>query len=242
MVAVFVGDHDPAGIHITDDTVFLRNHTRAGVLRHAVFNTSADKRAVRFQKRYGLTLHVRAHQRTGRVIVFQERNAGRGDTDDLFRGNVGEFDVFALDHQGLPFVTADDVFVNQFMILDFVCLRNVILHFIIRRQVDDIIGDPVILIHFAVRSLNESVFVDPCIGRQVVDQTDVRTFRRFDRADSSIVRGVYVTHFEACAFSGQAARTQRGNTALVGKFGQRILLVHELRQLGTREEFLDRTG
>jgi hypothetical protein len=33
--------------------------------------------------------------------------------------------------------------------------------------------------------------------RQRIDQTDVRTFRRFDRADATIVRGMHVTHFKS---------------------------------------------
>jgi len=53
------------------------------------------------------------------------------------------------------------------------------------------------------------------------------------------MRGMNVADFEAGALAGQAARTQRRNTALVGDFRQRIVLIHELRQLRGAEELLD---
>ena len=48
-----------------------------------------------------------------------------------------------------------------------------------------------------------------------------------------------VADLETCAVTGQTARTQRGETSLVRQFGQRIILIHELGQLGGSEEFLD---
>ena len=51
-----------------------------------------------------------------------------------------------------------------------------------------------------------------------------------------------VSHLEAGAITGQTAWTKRGDTALVGQLSQRVLLVHELRQLRTGEELLDRRG
>ena len=52
--------------------------------------------------------------------------------------------------------------------------------------------------------------------------------------------GMDVAHFEAGALAGQAARSKRRHAALVGQFRQRILLVHELRQLRGAEEFAHR--
>src|SRR4051812_3817169 len=54
----------------------------------------------------------------------------------------------------------------------------------------------------AVRTLDESILVNPRKARERRDKTDVRTFRRLDGADSSIVRGVDVANFEARAFTG----------------------------------------
>ena len=51
---------------------------------------------------------------------------------------------------------------------------------------------------------------------------------------------VHVAHVEAGAFAGQAAGTERGQPALVRKLGERVGLVHKLRQLRAAEEFAHR--
>jgi hypothetical protein len=51
---------------------------------------------------------------------------------------------------------------------------------------------------------------------------------------------MHVAHFEAGAFARQAARAEGRDAALVRDLGQRIGLVHELRQLAGAEELLDR--
>lgn len=51
---------------------------------------------------------------------------------------------------------------------------------------------------------------------------------------------VYVTNLEARTLTGQTARAERGDAALVGDLGKRVVLVHELRQLARTEELLDR--
>ncbi len=54
------------------------------------------------------------------------------------------------------------------------------------------------------------------------------------------MRRVHVAHFEACALARQAARAQGRDAALVRDLGQRVRLVHELRQLRRAEELLQR--
>ncbi len=85
--------------------------------------------------------------------------------------------------------------------------------------------------HPAIRRFDEAVFVGARIQRQRIDQADIRAFRGFDRAHAAIVGRMHVAHFKAGALARQAARAQRGDTALVRHFGQRVGLVHELRQL-----------
>ena len=53
---------------------------------------------------------------------------------------------------------------------------------------------------------------------------------------------VHVAHLETCTVAGQTARTQGGETTLVGHLGQRVDLVHELRQLAGSEERVDDTA
>ena len=59
-------------------------------------------------------------------------------------------------------------------------------------------------------------------------------------ADAAVVRRMHVAHFEAGALARQAARAERRDATLVRDFRQRVVLVHELRQLRGAEELLDR--
>ncbi len=53
---------------------------------------------------------------------------------------------------------------------------------------------------------------------------------------------VHVAHLEAGALAGQAARSKRRQPALVGDLGQRVGLVHELRELRGAEELAHRSS
>ena len=92
----------------------------------------------------------------------------------------------------------------------------------------------------AVRRLEEAVVVGARVDRQRVDEADVRAFRRLDRADATVVGRVHVADFEAGALARQAARAECGDAALVGDLGERVVLVHELRELRGAEELLHR--
>ena len=52
---------------------------------------------------------------------------------------------------------------------------------------------------------------------------------------------VDIADFEACALTGETARAEGRETALMRELRQRVVLVHELRELGGTEEFLDRS-
>ena len=90
-----------------------------------------------------------------------------------------------------------------------------------------------------VRRLEEAELVHPRVGRERRDEADVRAFRRLDRAHAAVVRVVDVAHLEAGAIAREAARSERRETALVRQLGQRVRLVHELRELARAEERLD---
>ena len=94
----------------------------------------------------------------------------------------------------------------------------------------------------AVRRLEEAELVDARVGRERGDQSDVRAFRRLDRAHAAVVRVVHVAHLEAGALARQPARSERRQAALVRELRQRIGLVHELRELARSEEALDHRG
>ena len=90
----------------------------------------------------------------------------------------------------------------------------------------------------AIRRLEEAVLVRARVDGQRVDQTDVRAFRRLDRAHAAVVRRVHVADLEARALAREAAWSKRRNAPLVRDLGQRVVLVHELRQLARAEELL----
>ena len=51
----------------------------------------------------------------------------------------------------------------------------------------------------AVRRFNKAIVVDAGVAAQRRNQSDVRTFRRFNRADTAIMRGMHVADFESGA-------------------------------------------
>src|SRR5690606_15245741 len=65
---------------------------------------------------------------------------------------------------------------------------------------------------------------------------DVRAFRRLDRAHPAVVGRVDVPDLHARPLTRQTAGAERVEPALVGQAGQRVGVVHELRQLRGAEE------
>ena len=96
------------------------------------------------------------------------------------------------------------------------------------------------VLDLAVRGDQEAVFVDAAVDAQRADQADVRPLGSLDRADPAVVRDVDVADLEAGALAVQSAGAQGREPPLVGKLGQRIGLVDDLRQLTAAEEVLDR--
>ena len=90
--------------------------------------------------------------------------------------------------------------------------------------------------HFTVGGNQESVFVHPAINGKTGNQTDVRSFRSFNRADTTIVRDVNVTDFKASTFSIQSTRSECGKPTFVRQLSKRVCLVNNLRQFAPAKE------
>ena len=84
------------------------------------------------------------------------------------------------------------------------------------------------LVHHTVRSLDEAVLVDTCVGCQRVDQTDVRSLRCLDRAHTTIVCIVNISNLESGTVSGKTTWSEGGKSTLVCELRQRVVLIHEL--------------
>ncbi len=87
-------------------------------------------------------------------------------------------------------------------------------------------------LYLAVGRFDESEFIDASIAGKRTDQSDVRAFRRFNRANASVVPfGLTSRTSKPARSPGKSAWTQRGKTPLVSDFRKRISLIHELAQL-----------
>ena len=98
------------------------------------------------------------------------------------------------------------------------------------------------VLNVTVRRLNKAHGVHASVYAQRRNQTDVRPFRRFDGAKTSVVRVVNVTYFEAGTLARQTSWPECRYATLVRHLGQRVGLVHELRQLVRTEERVDYAG
>ena len=201
-----------------------------------------DQRGLGDHQRHGLALHVGAHERAVGVVVLQERDEGGGDRDDLLRGDVHVVDVDSgpghdrlaalagtgRGRRGLPLRVDLGVGLGD----DLVLLRR-------WRRGADLVGD-LALDHLAVRGLDEPVLVDRRVAAQRADEADVRPLGGLDGAHAPVVGGVHVAHLDGGALAGQPAGAERRQAAAVGEAGQRVGLVHELRELRGAEELLER--
>ena len=149
-------------------------------------------------------------------------------------------DVRRCREQGFASLPASNQLVGKRTVLVEIGVRlgDDVVAFLNGRQILDLVGHAATL-DLAVRRFEKAVFVQSRIERHRVDQADVRAFGRFDRADAAVVRGMHVAHFEARTLARQTARPEGRNTTLVRDLGQRVGLVHELRELARTEELLD---
>ena len=210
------------------------------VARELAFHAGAHVRRVRRDERNGLALHVRAHERAVRVVVLEERHERRGDGHHLVRRDVHELDHVGRDHVEVAVEASRDQRVAELALLVDRRRRHadVLALFLESREPRDVVGHAAALGETAIGRLDEAELVDARVGRQRRDEADVRTFRRLDRADTTVVRRVDVADFEARALARETARSERREATLVRHFGERVRLVHELRELRAAEVLL----
>ncbi len=87
--------NDPFGIDLVDDARPLRHDRRAGISCHDLFDAGAHERCVGLQQRHRLALHVRTHQGTVGVVVFQKRDQRGGDRHKLLWRDVDQIDILS---------------------------------------------------------------------------------------------------------------------------------------------------
>ena len=219
----------------------LRQHDVARVDRGPELQAGADVRRLRDHQRHCLPLHVRAHQRAVGVVVLEERDQRRGDRDDLLGRDVHVVDILGVDLVGLAAAPAHEHRRDELAVLGDlrVGLRDDVALFLGGVEVDDLVAR-LALDHLAVGRLDEAVLRHGGVARERADQADVRALRGLDRAHAPVMGGVDVAHLDRRALAREAARAERREAAAVGEPGERVRLVHELRELRRAEELLQR--
>ena len=233
--------HHAVCVHILHHAAATGNNGGCTIHGHGTFDARTDQWFFGAQARHGLTLHVRTHQSAVRIVMLQERNQRSGNRHHLTGRHVHVLYAVGSRQNGFAFFTAGNQFVFQFagFLINFrVRLRNYITSFFNCRQIIDFVSHFTVH-HATVRRFQEAVIVGARINRQRVNQTNVRTFRRFNRTNTTIVGRMHVAHFKARTFACQTARAQCRHTAFVRDFGQRIGLIHKLRQLAGTEKLLN---
>ena len=242
---VISSDFNAISINELDSTCMFSQLHNTGVFCSSVFHTCTYHRCFCYQQRYCLSLHVGTHQRTVGVVVFQEWDHCCRNGYYLFWRYVHIVDTFSwynVDFTAHATGRNFSVYKVAFRIQRFVGLCYDLIFFVICSQVLNFVSySACFFIYYSIWSFDKSIFVDDSVCCQGTDQTDVWTFRSFDRTHSTVVGVVYVSNFEASSLSGQTARSQSRQSSLVSQFCQWVCLVHKLGQLGTSEEFLNRS-
>src|SRR5260221_5603662 len=117
-------------------------------------------------------------------------------------------------------------------------LRDDKLFLAVSREKFDVFTDATVL-DFAIRRFEKTEFIDARECRERRDESDVRAFRRFNRADAAVVRRMNVADFKVRSVTRKSAWPKRRQAAFVREFRERIDLVHELRQLRAAKEIAD---
>ena len=134
--------------------------------------------------------------------MFEERDQACRNRNELFRRHVHIMNAIRLDFDEVALVAARNLrhCVMTFAINRCVGLGHDVILFLVGRQIIHLVRHAPVF-DFAVRRLDESKFIDPRIKTHRADQTDVRAFRCFNRANPPVMRRVNVTDFEARAFA-----------------------------------------
>ena len=215
----------------------------AGIAGGFAFEPSADDRRFGDEKRHSLTLHVGSHEGAVGVIVFKERDEAGGDGDELLGADVHVAGFLGLDFEEVAAETDRDLFIHEgsVRIEHVVGLGDLVGLLLVGGEVFQFILDDAV-VDLPVWRFDEAEIVDAGEGGHRVDEADVRTFWGLDGADASVVRRMHVADFEAGAVAVQTAWPKSGEAAFVGELGQRVDLVHELRELGATEEITHHGG
>ena len=211
---------DVLSIGADDLAVALGKDDNAGVNSALVLYAGRNDRRLSDHKRNRLTLHVRAHQGTVCVVVFEERDHCGRYGDHHAGAYVDIIDSLAVYLHDLVAVTAGDTLIYKAAVFVTRLGRRsdneVILH--IGCQVIYLIGDAAAaLFDLLERCDKEAVLICSCVGGKIGDQSDVRAFGSLYRAQAAIVAVVNVADIEGGSLTAQSAGAECRHTALMSE-------------------------
>ena len=208
-----------------------------GVTRHALFQTGGDERRLGDQQRHCLALHVRTHQRAVRVVMLKEGDQPGSHGHELLGRHIHVIHFAGLHVHEVALAAAGHAVGGEMALVieRRVGLRDGETFLAVAREVVQFAGHTA-LHDFAVRRLNEAEVVHARKSRERGDEADVWAFGCFNRANAAVVRRMHVADFEARAVARKSPGSERRQAAFVSQLGERVDLVHELRELRATEE------
>ena len=219
------------------------NHLRSRVACHLPLNARSHDRRIGADQRHSLAHHVRSHQRSVRVVMFQEGDQSSSDRCDLCRRDVHQTHLIRLHYREVCFIARLNAVEQKVTVV--IQRRIPLCYDLVLLFLCGIISNGVFrevhlsVLNLSIRCSDESEVIDLGIHTQRRDQSDVRTFWCLDGAQTAIVRIVHVAHLKSGTFTRQSTRSQSRQTALVRNLSQRIRLIHKLRQSVRSEERID---
>ncbi|CRH88225.1 Uncharacterised protein [Chlamydia trachomatis] len=177
------------GRNFSDDARSCCYSRIASINGCACLHAGAHKRSYWAQQGHGLPLHVCTHKSTVRIVMLQERNHSGTHRAHLACRNVHIAYITWMNERRLTARQAHKhLFFSEIAILvdRGISLSNVKAILIRSVEVVNLICDAPVD-NLAVWSLNKSVGIYTSIACKGANQTDVWTFRSFDRAHTPIV-------------------------------------------------------
>src|SRR3989338_2718800 len=115
---------------------------------------------------------------------------------------------------------------------------NVIVSFFESGQIIDLTSD-FSAFNFPVRSFNQSKIIHARIACKMSHEADVRTFRRLNGTNATVMRWVHITNFKTGSLASKTPGTERRETPFMLKLRENIHLIHKLGKLISRKKFFE---
>src|SRR3989339_1556367 len=90
----FICYHNMVTVYFGNFTVYFRKYNISRIVSSTLFYTSTNKRLLWTNTWNSLSLHVCTHQCASSIVMFQERNTGSSNRNNLIGSNVDVVQIF----------------------------------------------------------------------------------------------------------------------------------------------------